>query len=194
MPYIVKYDSIINDLCMPQFKVTSDHFNSSFSASIFFVAVYESLLSRHAYFSKRQSSHLWTFRIRRERKKIPSSSESYIFEYKMKKAASDLFYYWLFINFSFLPNLSVFQTTFLSNSPLSKIIDLALLSSSRVLSSLFNMSSLFFRKLPNWCISIQNLSCYLKLTASISDMKKGLDAQKLGCFFSVQLPVSLVKI
>lgn len=95
MPYIVKYDSVINDLCMPQFKVTSDHFNSSFSALIFFVAVYESLLSRHAYFSKRQSSHLWTFSIRRERKKIPSSSESYIFEYKMQKAASDLFYYYL---------------------------------------------------------------------------------------------------
>lgn len=61
-------------------------------------------------------------------KKKNSLLLSNIFEYKIQKAASDLFYHWLFLNFSFLPNLSVFQTTSVSNSSLSKkIIALALL-------------------------------------------------------------------
>lgn len=119
----VKYDHIINGFCMPQFKGTSHHFHNSF---IFF-AVYERLLSRHTYFSKKQSSHLWTLSFRREKKKILSSSDSLFLSAKYRKLLV-MFYNWLFINFSFLPNLSVFQTTSVSNTPLSKkIIALALL-------------------------------------------------------------------
>lgn len=43
--------------------------------------------------------------IKKRKKKSP---QSHISEYKIQKAVTDLFCNWLFINFSCLPNLSVF--------------------------------------------------------------------------------------
>lgn len=148
MPYTVKCDHIINDLCMPQFKGTSDHFHSSFSTLIFICCQWR--IAVKTYILPKEILKLLLNIQLQKRKKILSSSVIFL-STKSRKLLVICFTidYFLIFSFSLICQcfkLPLFQTL-LCPRRLLLLLYFYFVLLSFALSSLSHMNSLFFQKI-----------------------------------------------
>lgn len=149
MPYTVKCDHIIKDLCMPQFKGTSDHFHSSFSTLIIICCRWRTAVKTYM-LPKEIVKLLLNNHLQKRKEKKFSPPQSY-FGVKSRKLLVIYFAidYFLIFPFSLIFQcfkLPLFQTL-LCPRRLLLLLDFHFVLLSFLLSSLFNMNSLFFQKI-----------------------------------------------